>query len=91
MAGDRQIACDFSKSSASATTSSVLTIAELLGVSLPLLRRMDDVERRDLNDTLRLIEDLDMLPLDALPSTNDSIGDVQLSLTADCDDAGEVQ
>jgi hypothetical protein len=57
MAGGRQITCDFSKSSASATTSSVLSVSELLDVSLPLLRHMEDAARSELNDTLRPLED----------------------------------
>jgi hypothetical protein len=91
MAGGRQIACDFSKSSASATTSSVLTITELLGVSLPLLRHMDEIERQELDDTLRPVEDPGTLPLDPVPSTNDPIGPAQLILPVDDSNAGEVQ
>jgi len=63
MTGERQIACDFSKSSASAIGSGVLTLTELLGVSLPLLRFLDDNDRSELANTLQPLEDPDSLPL----------------------------
>ena len=53
LAGGRQIACDFSKSSAS--THSTIPLGELLGVSLPLLRRLDDATRSELEDLLEPI------------------------------------
>jgi hypothetical protein len=63
MISGRQIACDFSKSSASTITSSTLTLTELLGVSLPLLRYMNNEERSALTDILEPLEDPDSLPL----------------------------
>jgi len=39
--GGKQLNCDFSVSTASAITRSTLSLRELLGVGLPLLRRLD--------------------------------------------------
>lgn len=64
LAGGRQISCDFSRSSASTTTSSTVTITELLGVSLPLLRPLSDDDRTKLEDLLRPPEDPNTLPPD---------------------------
>jgi hypothetical protein len=69
MAGERQIACDFTKSSASATTSSVVTVSELLGVSLPLLRFLDNEARGVLKETLQPLENPDapaLIPLSSV-------------------------
>lgn len=83
MIGGRQIACDFSKSSASTTTSSVLTVTELLGVSLPLLRYMDDAERSELVDILRPLEDPDSLPFNTIMYLQE-----ELDITGDSEGGG---
>jgi hypothetical protein len=53
----RQVACDFSKSSASTGTSRMASLTDLLGVSLPLLRDMDEDTRARLQDLLQPMDD----------------------------------
>jgi hypothetical protein len=63
MTGNRQVACDFTKSSASTTTSSVVSVTELLGVSIPLLRPMEAAAMAALLEVLTPLEDPDALPM----------------------------
>jgi hypothetical protein len=60
LAGGRQIACDFSKSSAS--TQSMVNLSEFLSVTLPLLRQMDEKTRTDLEGMLRSVMGQAALP-----------------------------
>jgi len=73
MTDNRQVACDFTKSSASTTTSSVAPLTELLGVSLPLLRPMEPSERAALLELLRPLVDPDALPLDVVTEDNEQL------------------
>jgi len=63
MTGNRQVACDFTKSSASTTTSSVVLVTELLSISLPLLRPMEALAQAALLEVLSPLEDPDTLPM----------------------------
>jgi len=64
--GNRQVACDFTKSSAS-TTSSVVPLTELLGISLPLLRPMQPLAKARLLELLKPLENPDTLPFGQAP------------------------
>jgi hypothetical protein len=72
MTDNRQVACDFTKSSAS-TTSNVVPLTELLGVSLPLLRPMQPPKRAALLELLRPLVDPDALPLDVAAEDNEQL------------------
>jgi hypothetical protein len=73
MTDNRQVACDFTKSSASATTSSVVPVTELLGVSLPLLRPMQPSARAALLELLTPLVDPDALPLEGPIKGNEQL------------------
>jgi hypothetical protein len=60
----KQILCDFMKSSASTVTSSVVQVTELLNVSLPLLREMSDPSRQALQELLEPQAGPDQLELE---------------------------
>jgi len=62
MSGNRQIACDFTKSSASTTTSNMVLLSDLLRTSIPLLRAMTEEELAALFELLTSPPDPDQLP-----------------------------
>lgn len=59
----KQILCDFMKSSASTVTSSVVLVGELLNISLPLLRAMSEPSRQALQGLLEPQPEPDQLDL----------------------------
>lgn len=52
---NRQLTCDFSRSSVSTVTRSTVLLSELLGVGLPLLRSMAAETVEELRDLLRQV------------------------------------
>jgi hypothetical protein len=61
---NRQVACDFTRSAASTTTSSIVQLRDLLRVGLPLLRPIGEEEQVALVDLLEPLHDPGMLALD---------------------------
>jgi hypothetical protein len=52
MIGERQLTCDFSRSTGSVIGPTMITMSDLVGTGLPLLRPLTDDERRTLEELL---------------------------------------